>query len=411
MTDPRGRLQELADSAAQQAWRPTPDAVARRGRTRRLRRVAGIAVVLVAVAAGGVSFSRFGSPGDRTALVPPATTGPCPTGARPSRGCQTVRVDRMPARLAQRSGGPLPRSVGDLAAARPLVKGSISHAEALYEPGSTADAKGRPSPVYALGPDGSFHRLELPALDFVRDAGKRPLSAPLTATALSPDGRLAAFPQASSLLVVDLTTGEARRITVPGSNRTVLWRGATSVLVGQDHDSFAVDLANGGAVTRVPARYSPGDAVAGDGSDPLVELPGGGPLMLREWAVAEATPLRDVPIEQRALEPDASPEAIIGWQGTGWRHGDLVVRAGWGPFGGTRPVPLVAVVDVRTASVVRVLALGPGHDLARCEPLGWLDDHTVLLHTDREGVVAWDVGSGSVTSVAAPFDGALAIAP
>jgi hypothetical protein len=406
MTDLRGRLQELADSAAQQAQRPAPAAVARRGRTRRLRRTTGIAVVLVAVAAGGISFSRFSSPGDRTALVPPASTGPCRTGAGPSPGCGTVRVDHMPARLAQRSGGPLPRSVGDLAAARPLVKGALSRAEALYEPGSTADAKG-PSPVYALGSDGSFHRLELPTLDFVRDAGKRPLSAPLTATALSPDGRRAAFPQASGLLVVDLTTGDASRFTVPGSNRTVLWRGTTTVLVGQDHGSFAVDLAKGGAVTRVTARYSPGDAVAGGGPDPLVELPGGGPLLLREWAVAEATPLRDLPIEQRALEPDA----IIGWQGTGWRHGDLVVRAGWGPSGGTSPVPLVAVVDLRTASVVRLLALSPGHDPARSAPLGWLDDHTVLLQTDREGVVAWDVDSGSVTSVAAPFDGVLATAP
>jgi hypothetical protein len=312
----------------------------------------------------------------------------------------------MPATLAPRSGGPLPRSAGNLAGARPLTKGSISKAEALYEHGAL-DATG-PSPVYALGSDGAFHRLDVARLDFVRDAAKRPLAVPLTPTALSPDGRLAAFPQPGSLLVVDLTTGDTRRVTILGSNRTVLWRGATLVLVGQADATFAVDLARGGEVTRVAARWSPPDAVAGSAvNDPLVELPGGGPLTLREWVLAEAAPLRDVPIAQRGL----APYALSGWHGTGWRRGDLVVRAGWGHAGGASEVPLVAVVDLRTAGVVRLLRLGPGHDQVCCTALGWLDDHTVLLQTDHEGVVAWDVGSGSVTSVAAPFDGALATAP
>jgi hypothetical protein len=402
MTDLRERLQELADSAAQQAQRPAPAAIARRGRTRRLRRDAGVALVLVAVVAGWVSFSRFASPRDGTSLVAPATTGACAGSQR----CEAPSVDRMPTRLAPRAGGPLPRATGDLAGADPLTKGSISRAVALYEHG-TVDGK-EPSPIFALGSDGAFHRLDVAKLDFVRDAAKRPLAAPLTPTALSPDGRLAALPQSGSLLIVDLTTGDTRRITILGSNRTVLWRGATSVLVGQADATFAVDLAKGGEVTRVAARWSPPDAVAGGAvNDPLVELPGGGPLMLREWVLAEAAPLRDVPISQRGL----APYTLAAWHGTGWRRGDLVVRAGWGHDGGASVVPLVAVVDLRTAGVVRLLRFGPDRDQACCTALGWLDDHTVLLQTDQEGVVAWDVRGGSVTSVAAPFDGALATAP
>jgi hypothetical protein len=110
-----------------------------------------------------------------------------------------------------------------------------------------------------------------------------------------------------------------------------------------------------------------------------------------------------VPIGQGGL----APYRVGGWRGPGWRNGDLVVRAGQSRSGSGADGPLVAVVDLRTASVVRLLALPAGG----CTPLGWLDDHTALLRTDRDGVVAWDVGSGEVTSVAAPFDGALAVAP
>jgi hypothetical protein len=405
MTELRQRLEELAGSAAQQARRPPPAVVARRGRRRRLRRAGGVALLLVAVAGGVVSADRLLATGRDTTLAPPPATRPCPAADGVGRGCAAGGVDTMPTRLAPRSGARLPRSPGDLARAAALAKGSISRADALYQRGSTVGAE-RPGPVYVLGADGAFYRLDLGSpVDFVRDAAKRPLSEPLTPTALSPDGGLAAFPQPESVLVADLTTAHTRRFAVPGVNRQVLWRSSGSLLVGQAGATFAVDLASG-AVTRVAARLALGDAAAGPaGADRLVELPAGGPLTVREWVLAGAAPRRQVPIGQGGL----APYRVSGWRGPGWRSGDLVVRAGQGGSGDSSDGPLVAVVDLRTASVVRLLVPPAGR--GACTPLGWLDDHTALLRTDREGVVAWDVGSGAVTSVAAPFDGALAVAP
>jgi hypothetical protein len=45
---------------------------------------------------------------------------------------------------------------------------------------------------------------------------------------------------------------------------------------------------------------------------------------------------------------------------------------------------------------------------ATARPLGWLDQHTVVLQAPN-GVLAWDIDTGRISSVAAPFDGTLAL--
>jgi hypothetical protein len=82
---------------------------------------------------------------------------------------------------------------------------------------------------------------------------------------------------------------------------------------------------------------------------------------------------------------------ITRWQGLAWLNGNKIVRAGEGS------PPLVAIIDVDRAAVVRALAVPPGPVTV----LGWLDDHTVLVQTSR-GVLAWDIGSGDDWTVGVP---------
>src|SRR5262249_50911073 len=154
------------------------------------------------------------------------------------------------------------------------------------------------------------------------------------------------------LIVVNLTSGAHTAYPVSGFNKQVRWKGSGTVLVGQAGAAFSVDLASH-AVTPVGAA----------------ELD----LGLPEPAA----------IDQRGLSGDR----ITRGQGPAWSNGHLVVRAADGP-------PQVVVV-LDAASVVRALAVPQG----QVTPLGWLDAHTVLLQTDR-GVLAWDTGTGQVTSVA-----------
>jgi hypothetical protein len=107
----------------------------------------------------------------------------------------------------------------------------------------------------------------------------------------------------------------------------------------------------------------------------------------RRERLTDAPPAR---VDERGL----TGSSIKQWNGPAWRNGGLVVRAAGS---------LMAVVDVTSGAVVRVL------DANGCVPIGWLDARTVLLRTSGGGVLAWSLDTGSVTSVAAPCDGVIAI--
>jgi hypothetical protein len=361
---------------AEAAWR-------RVVQVRRRRRVAGS----VAAAAAAVILS---------VLVGVPIAGRGPTGAPPNLPASTTAVsvvDRLPARLPPRSDLPWPRSVGDLRDAPRLTSGSITRADALYEPESATGLT--PEPVYVLS-GGVLHMLDV-KLDWTTDATKRYLL-PVSPTSLSPDGRLAAFGQLGEIVVVDLTTARGRHIPIGGFNRNVVWIDPRSVLVGGD-GTYLVDAITG-RVEKVAGNLS----VAGStGGDPVLELRAStGRLSLREWAAGAGTPLREIPIDQRALRP----LQVTGWTGPAWRAGNLVARAGTARTGGSAPVPVVAVVNRHTGVMVRLLVLG-----AAGMPLGWLDPYTVVLRTDRDGLITWDVRDGALASAAAPFAGPIALAP
>jgi hypothetical protein len=323
----------------------------------RRRRAVGTGLA-VAVLLGAVAVTvpqRFGgAPPDGTNPTTPATTG-------------TI-IDRVPATVTDRTGVPLPRRSGQFGPkVETLANQPVTRAAALYEPAVPASAR-QPGPVYVLGEDGLYRRIDAPVLEFAFDDGKQNRADPLRPTALSPDGKLAAFPQVDRLVVVNLTTGQYGSYPVPGFNKYVRWQGTHAVLVGgEDGAAFSVDLGTG--------RAEPAQAKLAD--------------------LAGAEPVTHVPpsVDQSGL----GSFRIARWQGLAWRSGNKIVRAAEGSL------PLVAVIDVDRAAVVRALAVPPGPVTV----LGWLDDHTVLVQTSK-GVLAWDAGSGQVTSVATPFDGVIA---
>jgi hypothetical protein len=362
-----------APRLAEAAW-----AQALRVRRRRQNMLAGTVLGATVVTASAVVVAVRGA-SDHTPVAPQTSAPSTVVGIPPAP------VDRMPATPPVRMGTALPRNPGNLAAAPVLGSGAIQRADALYEP------SGGPQTVYVLS-GGAFHRLSV-ALQFLSDPAKRIVS-PLRPSSLSADGRLAAFPQRDDVLVVDLTTARATQVKIPGFNEQVLWLTSGSLLVGQQGAAYLVNVDRASA-TRLPGSLSVADVVAGASNDrtvlELADTPG---LPLREWTLGTGTPRVDSKVDFRGL----GGYRVSRWSGPAWRSGDLVVRAGQRNASNAE---VVVVLDALSGRVVRVLA-------AAATPLGWLDQHTVVLQASN-GILAWDVDTGGLTSMAAPFDGTLAL--
>jgi hypothetical protein len=361
---------QLAESAW--AWALTV-------RRRRQNVLAGSVLAATVVVASAVVVAVRGAH-DRTPL-PPQTSAP-PTVVHTPQ----VPVDRMPAAPPVRTGTALPRNPGDLSASPVLGSGSIQRADALYEPSGS----GATPPQVCVLSGGAFHRLGV-TLQFASDAAKR-IVLPLQPTSLSADGRFAAFPQRDEVVVVDLTTTHVTHVKIPGFNEQVRWLASRSLLVGQQGAVYQVNVDRDSA-TLVPGKLSLRDAAASSDRT-VLELPNMPGLPVREWTIGTATPRIDSKLDVRGL----AGYRVAGWTGPAWRSGDLVVRAGESNAANTA---VVVVLDPRSGRVVRLLA-------ATARPLGWLDQHTVVLQAPN-GVLAWDIDTGRISSVAAPFDGTVAL--
>lgn len=413
-------LAELFERASAEVRAPTmaEAAWARASRVRRRRRIvvgaaAGAAVCLVTV---GVAVPLPGGPGPDPAIRAPGT--PASAAAPVTTSLGAPEVHQMPQQRDHRTLAPLPATGAAFrpAEARPLSQRPVTRAVAVVEP-SGAEHATRPEPLYVLDTDGSWARVDVVDLAFTRDWGNNRAD-PLRPTAVSPDRRLVAVAQTDEVLVVDVTTAAVHRVPLPGFNEQVVWRSNDVVLVTHDAGeqstaTFAVDW-RARTTTRVAAGLSVWDTVVSSPDEPVPELRGSGDekLVLRQWRLDRAAPVREVAVDDRALAPYGVDE----WYGPALRNGPnaaggLVVRAGWGRAPGYQGVELVAVVDVRTGVVHRLLDLGRDRWKGCCPPLGWVDEHTVLLRTDREGLVTWDIRTGGVAVVSAgPLPGTVAIA-
>jgi hypothetical protein len=407
MSVEEGKIAELLALTAAKACMPdrAEAAWARARRVRRRRRVlAGIASAAVVAAIPVLVAGSWPDAGTPDPV--PATAGPTVATTRPG-------VDRVPAALTRAASSALPAglSVTPHAGTPTLSQQPMERATALVQRHAPDGARG-PQPVFALGADGAWRRVEIPNLMLTRDSdGNR--ADPLRPTALSPDGRSAAIAQPDALVVVDLTTAQVRRVPLPGYPEQVLWPDDATVLVGGDTATFAVEP-RAGTATRVTAPVSLWDLATPPDGERWVELPPTAAYdrntarpVLRRWSLDEAQARSEVPVDGSGL----GPYGVLDWQGPATRRGDLVARAGWGWTPTLSGAEQVAVVNLRTGVVERMLALDENRTNVCCRPLGWLDDHTLLVHTDREGILTWNVRSGEISLAAAGFtDATVALA-
>jgi hypothetical protein len=366
---------------------------------RRRRSVVAVASVVAAlvVTGGALHALRPDHP-----VMPPAASAPATSGP--------PAVDRIPARPGNREVRQLPAAgltpPGD---ARALSFRPVTRAVAVFQL-YTVDEDTSPQPLYVLDTDGTWARVDSVLPRFTRDAdGNR--ADPLRPTAISPDRRLVAVAQTDEVLIIDVTSGGLHRVPLAGFNEQLVWVSDDVLLVTHDvvpegTATYAVEW-RAKTATRVTAGLSAWDTVVSRPGGPVIEL-GGGPVSVTEWRLDGSAQVRRTPVDSTAL----GHYAITEWHGPGLRNdGDLVVRAGFGNTPTVGGADLVAVVDVRTGVVRRLLELDRDRMKGCCQPLDWVDGHTVLLRTDREGLVTWDVRTGRISVVAAgPVNGTLAVA-
>lgn len=117
--------------------------------------------------------------------------------------------------------------------------------------------------AYVLGDDGDWRRLDVPGLVPMSDGFYT--SSIVVPTALDPDATRMAIPQPQALVVVDLTSGQARRYGVKGFLHHAAWADDTHVLVATEGAaaSTLVDLANG---ATEKTELDPATRLLADGS-------------------------------------------------------------------------------------------------------------------------------------------------
>jgi hypothetical protein len=323
------------------------------------------------------------------------------------------KLDRMPASPERREVRPLPPDDFRPANAVRLSTRTMDRAVALYQPVNPDDDGLRP--VYALSDSGTWFELDIVRLEHTRDEGGN-RAVPLRSTALAPNGKYAAIAQPNHLVLIDLTAGQLSTIEVPGFNEHVLWQGTSAVIVGGDSAMYRVQRTTR-QVTKLPSGPSMWDLIAQEGgSDSWLELPATGfagrnskEFKIRDWRLGNSGPESD----HAGLAWLTPQYGIDEWYGRGWRNPEnnhLVVRAGFGHTDRVFGLPVVAVVSVQQGWIERLLPLEGERGKGSAEALGWLDEQTVLLRVDPEGILAWDIITGDIRVVTSgPLPGVLAL--
>lgn len=387
-----GRLPEpdLADAA----WAGGLAVSRRRRRSTAIVLVVVLLIAVVAAVVAGLSGSRGGlappntPPSHLSGLIPPAgQIAGIDFWVAPPGGSERF-LDRVPTPLGDSLR--LPDDPADLKA-EPLEQIAavvLSERDGRYEP-------------LLLGKDARWARtgLELVALT---------IGPPLSSGTVSPNGRLAAFPQPGDVVVVDATDASVRHFPVPAQDlRSVAWLpDSNRLLVSGPDVAYRLVIGSGGfgeeSVVTVESSSDPYAATA------PYRLDGdAGRVRLLRYGLSTGWFLESI------------PQLPVGsWSGQTFTAGNAAARlfqAGQLPqVPTTSSLPqVVAAVSVQPELPSRLLVLGetvaatptPGRttpDAIRtpgcCFVLGWYDDSTVLLRVEG-WLLAWDMRTGQVRRV------------
>ena len=399
------RLRVLAEQLpeaefAASSWAGARDDLRRRRRT--------TAVTVAGLAAFGLLASGLLGPNHsgREDVVPAPTTPPITeTGGfrrtfsdvayvvSPEVGSESL-LERLPSRLPEEVASHPPQpGEWDWPTDRSLVAVVL-----------TKLAVGRYA-VTLVGPDGVAVRAPGVTLEPTRGPDGV-ASAPLSATAVSPDGRTVVFPQPGHVAFLTLATGDVRSARVPGVRlQRAGWTSTgTHVVTGTDHESWLVEA--GTLRVRRLTRPAPAGqfSIAGSGLPrPFVQTWDAE----GEYVRGEGLPLRPE-LEGRG----DTVGSHLGWAG---RAVSLVPDIPSSSDGG-RPGQGLVAVHAGDPDTVRLLLFGRSINRPQrcCRAVGWKDG--VLIFTSRSGtgrvhLLGWDVGSGEVLRVSLVPAEAIALGP
>ncbi|GAA1621162.1 hypothetical protein GCM10009744_05160 [Kribbella alba] len=383
---------DLADAA----WAGGVDI---RRRRRRSTVAALVLVVLIAVVAALVA--GFG--GGRAGISPPTTLPSVLTGQIPPTG-QIAGLDFWIAppsgseayldRVATPLGDSL-RLPNDPAALQDEPLDQIAAVVLSDPPG--------PFEPLLLGKNGRWARADVQLTEI--NTGP-----PLSAGAVSPNGRFVAFPQHGAVIVVDATNAGVQRFNVPAQDiRSVSWLpDSDRLLLGGPDVAYRILTGQGGfgerSVTELDPSSDP-DAVTAP-----YRLGGGvGQVQLLRYAMNGGWFL--------TAKPELPAEAWVGQTFTGGNTAARLLVSSRLPqvvTAASRP-QMVAAISAQPNRPSRLLVLGetpsatppptPGPaapEIVRepgcCFVLGWFDDNTVLVQV-QGWVISWELSTGKVRRV------------
>ncbi|RZT13559.1 hypothetical protein EV649_6755 [Kribbella sp. VKM Ac-2569] len=276
---------------------------------------------------------------------------------------------------------------------RPLAKHTLETVAAVV----LVKQGDRYAPVL-LGADGSWAKADV---GLVTVGGESPLSP----GAISPYGRVVAFPQPGELITVNATTAEISRIPLPaGEFRSVSWvQDEQRVLISGPGAAYQVVVGEGGdgeqAVIPVSATDDPEEITS--------------PYRIQTGAVMRYL------FNGRWMEDGPLTLPVRSWQGQTMSSNSAAARLFIAeklpevPTRVSQPQVLAAISTLRTLPS-RLLVLGEPQDnpptyegagdrpfvrvAGCCAVLGWYDDSNVLFRV-HGWVLAWNLESGRVRRV------------
>lgn len=338
------------------------------------RRAGSLVLVLVALLAATTGCTGSNDPAPSppdSRHTPPATSSPAD---RPAWSMDDVRIDRIPADPPMVDSA-LPASFPPDDAVLPdLLEGPPGRARLAYHPRETFDDRDGWSDerVFFFGVDGTWRSLEL--VDLGLPESDHPGVDTYGAGELSPDGTRWAAKTNAGVVVVNLGTGLARMIELPGRATNYLdWR----------PDGRRLDVARFGGRPRY--RTWTVDPASGRTKRAPYSLP------LDGYAVDGAV----VTYEKRGIDvvrtAHRGRRTVSGIVPIPWQ----LVRLG-GLVGETRTMVglrrNVAVVDTASSRPLARVRLGYSGGFGF--PRGWLDEDTLYFYSADVGLLTWDVETG-----------------